>query len=80
MLVMFLVNHGSCISCIMCGVATPNCLLLVEMLLMLIAMEAGARISDFEGQLFDIDKKQILATNGNIHSEMLALLNIEDTK
>lgn len=47
---------------------------------MLIAMEAGAHISDFEGQPFDIDKKQILATNGHIHSEMLTLLNIEDTK
>ncbi len=47
---------------------------------MLIAREAGAHITDFVGQPFDIEKKQILATNGHIHAEMLSLLNIEDTK
>jgi len=46
----------------------------------LIAREAGAHITDFVGQPFDIEKKQILATNGHIHAEMLSLLNIEDTK
>ena len=46
----------------------------------LIAAEAGAHINDFAGQSFDIYKKQILATNGHIHSEMLSLLNLEDTK
>ena len=45
---------------------------------MLIALEAGARITDFANQPYSIDKKQILATNGHIHSEMLALLKIED--
>lgn len=47
---------------------------------MLIAGEAGARITDFSGHPYDVDKKQILATNVHIHSEMLTLLKIEDTK
>jgi myo-inositol-1(or 4)-monophosphatase len=47
---------------------------------MLIAVEAGARITDFAEQPYTVDKKQILATNGHIHSEMLTLLNIEDTQ
>ena len=42
-----------------------------------IAIEAGARITDFAGQPYHIDQKQILATNGHIHSEMRSLLNIE---
>jgi myo-inositol-1(or 4)-monophosphatase len=44
---------------------------------MVIALEAGARITDFGGQPYNINQKQILATNGQIHSEMLTLLNIE---
>jgi myo-inositol-1(or 4)-monophosphatase len=47
---------------------------------MVIAQEAGARITDFAERPYAIDQKQILATNGHIHSEMLALLNIEDTQ
>ena len=46
----------------------------------LIAREAGGRITDFEGQPFAIEKKQILATNDRIHAEMLALLNFEESK
>jgi myo-inositol-1(or 4)-monophosphatase len=42
-----------------------------------VAIEAGARITDFAGQPYHIDQKQILATNGHIHSEMRSLLNIE---
>jgi len=47
---------------------------------MLIAQEAGAHITDFVGQPFDIEKEQILATNGHIHAEMLSLLKIKETK
>ena len=43
----------------------------------LIAREAGAVITDFSDSSFDIDKKEILATNGKIHDEMLSLLKIE---
>lgn len=41
----------------------------------LIASEAGAVITDFANEPFTIDKTEILATNGNIHREMLELLN-----
>jgi myo-inositol-1(or 4)-monophosphatase len=41
----------------------------------LIAQEAGGRITDFEGGPFDLEGKQILATNGHIHQEMIGLLN-----
>lgn len=47
---------------------------------MLVAQQAGALVTDFAGQPFDIEKKQILATNGHIHTEMISLLNFEDTK
>lgn len=42
----------------------------------LIAGEAGAVITDFANNPFTIDKTEILATNGNIHKEMLGLLNL----
>jgi myo-inositol-1(or 4)-monophosphatase len=41
----------------------------------IIAKEAGARITDFSDNLFTIDQNEILATNSNIHEEMLSLLN-----
>jgi myo-inositol-1(or 4)-monophosphatase len=41
----------------------------------LIAQEAGAVVTDFKDRPFHINKKQILATNGHIHSEMVTLLN-----
>lgn len=47
---------------------------------MVIAQEAGARITDFGEQPYDVSQKQILATNGHIHSEMRTLLNIEATQ
>jgi myo-inositol-1(or 4)-monophosphatase len=40
----------------------------------LIAREAGGRVTDFGGNPFDPEKKQILATNGHIHTEMITLL------
>jgi myo-inositol-1(or 4)-monophosphatase len=46
---------------------------------MLIAREAGAVVTDFFNNPFTIDKKEILATNGRIHDEMLSLLEIKDS-
>jgi myo-inositol-1(or 4)-monophosphatase len=45
----------------------------------LIAREAGATITDFSNKPFNIYKKEILATNGNVHEEMLSLLALKDT-
>lgn len=41
----------------------------------LIVQEAGGRISNFNGDDFDIYDKQTLATNGHIHEDMLTLIN-----
>jgi len=41
------------------------------------AEEAGAVVTDFSNKPYTIDKKEILATNGKIHKEMLSLLKIE---
>lgn len=40
----------------------------------LIAKEAGAKLSDFSGNSFSIYGKQTLATNGKVHGEMLRIL------
>jgi myo-inositol-1(or 4)-monophosphatase len=40
----------------------------------LIVEEAGGKVSDFQGKDIDIFSKQILATNGKIHNEMLEIL------
>ncbi len=45
----------------------------------LIAEEAGARVTDFSNNRFDVERAEILATNGNIHNEMLSLLELEKT-
>lgn len=45
----------------------------------LIAREAGAQVTDFSNHPFTIDQKEILATNGKIHSEMLQILNIDSS-
>jgi myo-inositol-1(or 4)-monophosphatase len=45
----------------------------------LIAREAGAIVTDFSNKPFTNDNKEILATNGKIHKEMLSLLTIEDS-
>jgi myo-inositol-1(or 4)-monophosphatase len=39
-----------------------------------IAEEAGARITDFQGNPFSIYMKEILASNGRIHGEMQAVI------
>jgi myo-inositol-1(or 4)-monophosphatase len=44
----------------------------------LIAREAGATITDFANKPFNIYKKEILATNGHVHEEMLSLLELKD--
>ena len=44
----------------------------------LIATEAGAAVTDFSNQRFcNETSKEILATNGHIHGEMLALLELK---
>lgn len=47
---------------------------------MLIAAEAGARVTDYTDQPYDMYAKQILATNGQIHHEMVELLNTRGKK
>ncbi len=42
----------------------------------LIAEEAGARITDFSGNSYELEQKQILATNSHIHHDMQAVLKI----
>ena len=42
-----------------------------------IAREAGAVVTDFSNKPFTVNKKEILATNGNIHNEMISLLHIK---
>ena len=41
----------------------------------IIAEEAGARFTDFRGNPYSIYTKEIVASNGRIHGEMLALLS-----
>jgi len=40
----------------------------------LIAAAAGGHVTDFSNRRFQVDAKEILATNGQIHDEMLSLL------
>lgn len=42
-----------------------------------IAREAGATVTDFSNGPYDINKKEILATNGKIHEAMTRLLRLE---
>jgi len=42
----------------------------------LLVKEAGGKVTDFRGGKFSIYKKEILATNGKIHSEMLEILKL----
>jgi myo-inositol-1(or 4)-monophosphatase len=43
----------------------------------LIAQEAGARVTDFDGKPFEPDDPEVLASNGRIHDAMLRLLKFE---
>ena len=40
----------------------------------LIVQEAGGRITNFEGERYNVFEKQTLATNGRIHAEMLSII------
>lgn len=44
---------------------------------MCIVIEAGGKVSDFNGLLYTITDQQILATNSHIHRQMVDLLNTE---
>ena len=46
----------------------------------LMVEEAGGSVTDFSNQPYWIDKKEILATNGKIHPQMLPLLKLQDVK
>ena len=37
--------------------------------------EAGGKVTDFEGKPWSIDSKDVLATNGKIHEEILKIIN-----
>jgi myo-inositol-1(or 4)-monophosphatase len=41
---------------------------------LVILEEAGGRVTDFAGRPFSVYGKQIVASNGRIHDEMIALL------
>lgn len=41
----------------------------------LMVEEAGGKVTDFEGNKFSVYQHHILATNGNIHEEMLDVIN-----
>jgi len=45
-----------------------------------IAREAGALVTDFSGNTFNIDDMEILATNGKIHNKMIVLLELNGIK
>lgn len=44
----------------------------------LMVKEAGGKVSDFKGDNYSVYQPQILATNGYIHEEMLAVVNGKD--
>lgn len=46
----------------------------------LIAKEAGGKVTDFRNRPFQVGMNQVLATNGHIHSEMIALLKSKDDR
>ncbi|SRR6056297_2907868 len=45
---------------------------------MLIARQAGALVTDFSGEAFSPEKKELLATNGILHQKIKNLLKIEE--
>ncbi|RJP77434.1 MAG: inositol monophosphatase [Desulfobacteraceae bacterium] len=47
---------------------------------LVIAREAGACVTDFSGGSYTVDNPEILATNGNIHNEMIHLLELNDIR
>jgi myo-inositol-1(or 4)-monophosphatase len=45
---------------------------------MLIVAEAGGIVTDFKGKPFVPEDREILATNGKIHSELMSLLALKE--
>jgi len=45
---------------------------------MLIVAEAGGRVTDFKGKKYGVDDREILATNGCIHRELMSLLELKE--
>ena len=43
----------------------------------LVLQEAGGKATDFSGRPYRVDMKEILATNGRIHEQMLSLMRLE---
>ena len=41
----------------------------------LMVEEAGGKVTDYEGNYYDVYQPHILATNGKIHKEMLGIIN-----
>jgi myo-inositol-1(or 4)-monophosphatase len=41
----------------------------------LIVQEAGGKVSDFNGNPYSVYQPHIVATNGKIHDELLAIIN-----
>jgi myo-inositol-1(or 4)-monophosphatase len=44
---------------------------------LLVLQEAGGRATDFSGAPFRVEMKEILATNGRVHEEMLTLMPLD---
>jgi myo-inositol-1(or 4)-monophosphatase len=42
----------------------------------LLVTEAGGKVTDFSGSPFNIHLKEILATNGKIHQQMIDILKL----
>lgn len=47
---------------------------------LLIVQEAGGRVTNFANEAFTIDSDQILASNGRIHNQMLAKIQLKETE
>jgi myo-inositol-1(or 4)-monophosphatase len=45
----------------------------------LMVTEAGGKVTDFQGQVFNIYSEEILASNGLIHEEMLQTIQALDS-
>lgn len=43
-----------------------------------IVREAGGKVTNYEGKPFDVEKGEILATNGRVHDEMMELLKLDE--
>ncbi|NTV54521.1 MAG: inositol monophosphatase, partial [Syntrophaceae bacterium] len=45
----------------------------------LIVREAGGTVTDFSNRTVGAEAREVLATNGGIHSEMLAFMEVGDS-